>query len=84
MRNQVVVGMLSVFLLLPVAALAQGVPEGAAHGAAVGNRDAGPVGAVVGGAVGGALGGVNGVLGVHHHYRCHYYVYRGHTRRRCY
>jgi len=51
-------------LACPLAAQAQGIPDGVAHGAYVGNQTAGPVGAVVGGAVGGVIGGVEGVLGV--------------------
>jgi hypothetical protein len=51
-------------LLSPLAAQAQGIPDGVAHGAYVGNNAAGPVGAVVGGAVGGVIGGINGVLGI--------------------
>jgi hypothetical protein len=51
-------------LLSPLAAQAQGIPDGVAHGAYVGNNTAGPVGAVVGGAVGGVIGGINGVLGI--------------------
>jgi hypothetical protein len=49
---------------LPLAAQAQGIPEGASYGFHQGNRMAGPVGAVVGGVVGGVTGGINGVLGV--------------------
>jgi hypothetical protein len=51
-------------LVSPLAAQAQGIPDGVAHGAYVGNNTAGPVGAVVGGAVGGVIGGINGVLGI--------------------
>lgn len=50
---------------LPLAAQAQGIPEGASYGFHEGNRMAGPVGAVVGTVVGGVTGGINGVLGVH-------------------
>jgi hypothetical protein len=49
---------------LPLAAQAQGIPEGASYGFNTGNRMAGPVGAVVGGVVGGVTGGINGMLGV--------------------
>jgi hypothetical protein len=52
-------------LAYPLAAQAQGIPDGVAHGAYVGSHDAGPVGAVVGGAVGGVLGGIEGALGMH-------------------
>jgi hypothetical protein len=51
-------------LALPLAAQAQGIPEGAVHGAAVGNNAAGPIGLVVGGAVGGVVGGVEGLFGL--------------------
>jgi hypothetical protein len=51
-------------LVSPLAARAQGIPDGVSHGAYVGNQAAGPVGAVVGGAVGGVIGGIEGVLGV--------------------
>src|SRR6202161_4032771 len=54
----------AVSLVSPLAAQAQGIPDGVAHGAYVGNNAAGPVGAVVGGAVGGVIGGINGVLGI--------------------
>jgi hypothetical protein len=50
--------------LAPLAAQAQGIPEGAAHGAYVGYNTAGPVGWVVGGVVGGTVGGVEGLFGV--------------------
>jgi len=49
---------------LPLAAQAQGIPEGASYGFHEGNRMAGPVGAVVGTVVGGVTGGINGMLGV--------------------
>ena len=49
----------------PLAAHAQGIPDGVTHGAYVGTETAGPVGAVVGGAVGGVIGGVDGLLGIH-------------------
>ncbi len=48
----------------PLAAQAQGIPDGVAHGVYVGTQAAGPVGAVVGGAVGGVIGGVDGLLGI--------------------
>jgi hypothetical protein len=65
-------------LFVPLAAQAQGVPDGAAHGARVGEHDAGPVGAVVGGVVGGVIGGVNGVLGIEDRPRFHNYVVERH------
>ena len=49
----------------PLAAHAQGIPDGVAHGAYVGTETAGPIGAVVGGAVGGVIGGVDGLLGIY-------------------
>jgi hypothetical protein len=52
-------------LVTPLAARAQGVPDGVVHGASVGNHTAGPIGAVVGGAVGGVIGGFEGALGIH-------------------
>jgi hypothetical protein len=55
-----VVGVLAV----PLAAHAQGIPDGIQHGASVGSQTAGPVGAVVGGAVGGVIGGVEGLFGL--------------------
>jgi hypothetical protein len=51
-------------LVCPLAAQAQGIPDGIQHGVYVGNQTAGPVGAVVGGAVGGVIGGVEGLFGV--------------------
>ncbi len=51
-------------LALPLAAQAQGIPDGVAHGAYVGNNTAGPIGGIVGGAVGGVVGGVEGLLGI--------------------
>lgn len=52
-------------LASPLAANAQGIPDGVAHGAYVGNNAAGPIGAIVGGAVGGVVGGFEGALGIH-------------------
>jgi hypothetical protein len=51
-------------LALPLAAQAQGIPDGVAHGGSVGMNTAGPIGAVVGGAVGGVVGGVEGLFGI--------------------
>jgi hypothetical protein len=73
-------------LVCPLAAQAQGIPDGVAHGAYVGNNTAGPVGAVVGGAVGGVIGGINGVLGIRPDYAAypadepHAYRYRHRIR----
>jgi hypothetical protein len=64
--------------IMPLAANAQGIPEGANHGARVGEHDAGPIGAVVGGVVGGIIGGVNGILGVDDRHRFHSYVVERH------
>lgn len=78
-------------LASPLAAQAQGIPDGIAHGAYVGNNTAGPVGAVVGSAVGGVIGGVEGLFGVrpvyaeyaeprvYHHRVRHSYRHRRHT-----
>jgi hypothetical protein len=65
-------------LFIPLAAHAQGVPDGAAHGARVGDHDAGPVGAVAGGVVGGVIGGVNGILGIDDRPRFHSFVVERH------
>jgi len=75
-------------LCYPLAAQAQGVPDGIAHGAYVGAQTAGPVGGLVGGVVGGFIGGVNGLFGIHpvayspggppvyrHHRRWHRHAY---------
>jgi hypothetical protein len=75
-------GALSIILLAPIGAHAQGVVGGAAQGADrgadEGNAAAGPVGAVVGGAVGAVAGGVGGLLGVDQRPRFHEYVVREH------
>lgn len=73
----------------PLAAQAQGVPDGIAHGAYVGGQTAGPVGGFVGGVVGGFIGGVDGLFGIRpvsyapggppvyrHHRRWHRHAYR--------
>ena len=52
---------IAVALVLPVSAMAQGVPGGIEQGAREGDRAAGPVGAIVGGTIGGVVGGVAGV-----------------------
>jgi hypothetical protein len=57
-------GVVAALLGCPLAAHAQGIPDGASHGAYVGGQAAGPIGGVVGGVVGGVIGGVDGVLGV--------------------
>lgn len=64
MKLKIVFATIAIAGLSPLAAHAQGIPDGVAHGAYVGNQTAGPVGAVVGGAVGGVVGGVEGLFGV--------------------
>jgi hypothetical protein len=76
--NILKIGALSVALLAPIGAHAQGVVGGAANGADEGNAAAGPVGAVVGGAVGAVAGGVGGLLGVDQRPRFHEYVVHEH------
>ena len=56
--------LVSLSLLLPVGAHAQGIVNGANEGAQQGGNAAGPVGAVVGGAVGAVTGGINGLIGI--------------------
>jgi hypothetical protein len=73
----------------PLAAHAQGIPDGAARGAYVGNNAAGPVGAVVGGVVGGVIGGFEGALGIGPLYAAYpeaapIVSYRGHRVRHSY
>ena len=68
----------ALFLVLPIAARAQGVVRGADQGAHEGDRAAGPVGAVVGGVVGAVGGGVAGLLGVDQRPRFHEYVVHEH------
>ena len=72
--------LLSLSLLAPIGAQAQGVVGGAANGADQGNAVAGPVGAVVGGVVGGVTGGVDGLLGIDQRPRFRDYVVREHHR----
>lgn len=57
-------GVISASLAFPLAAQAQGIPDGIHHGASVGMQAAGPLGGFVGGVVGGVIGGVNGALGI--------------------
>jgi hypothetical protein len=86
-------GIIAASCTCPLAAQAQGVPDGIAHGAYVGAQDAGPIGGFVGGVVGGVIGGVDGILGIHpvsyspggppvyrHHRRWHRHAYH-HLRR---
>ena len=70
--------LLSLSLLAPIGARAQGVVGGAANGADQGNDVAGPVGAVVGGIVGGVTGGDDGLLGIDQRPRFRDYVVREH------
>jgi hypothetical protein len=69
---------IAVALILPVSAMAQGVPGGMERRAREGERAAWPVGAVVGGTVGAVVGGVAGVLGVEQRPRFHRYVVEQH------
>ncbi len=69
---------IAIALVLPVSAMAQGVPGGVERGAREGDRAAGPVGAIVGGTIGGVVGGVAGVLGVEQRPRFHRYVVEQH------
>ncbi|MGH6674311.1 MAG: hypothetical protein ACRECV_20375 [Xanthobacteraceae bacterium] len=57
-------GIVAASVVCPLAAQAQGVPDGIAHGAYVGGQTAGPVGGFVGGVVGGVIGGINGLFGI--------------------
>jgi hypothetical protein len=65
---------LTAAILVPLSAIAQGVPGGINEGARKGDRAAGPVGAIVGGTIGGVVGGVSGILGVDQRPRFHTYV----------
>jgi hypothetical protein len=58
-------GVVAALLGWPLAAQAQGIPDGVSHGSYVGDQTAGPIGGVVGGVVGGFIGGVDGMLGFH-------------------
>jgi hypothetical protein len=85
-------GVVAALLGCPLAAQAQGIPDGASHGAYVGGQAAGPIGGVVGGVVGGVIGGFDGVLGVRPAsypqeeapppVRARHYYGRRHSRRR--
>jgi hypothetical protein len=57
-------GVISASLAFPLAAQAQGIPDGINHGASVGLQAAGPLGGFVGGVVGGVIGGIDGALGI--------------------
>lgn len=58
------VAIIAASLAFPLAAQAQGIPDGASHSAYVGAQAAGPIGGLVGGVVGGFIGGVDGALGI--------------------
>ncbi|HEU4804222.1 MAG TPA: DUF1236 domain-containing protein [Nitrobacter sp.] len=77
-RRVVGIAAIAVALVLPVSAIAQGVPGGMERGAREGERSGGPVGAIVGGTVGAVVGGVAGVLGVEQRPRFHRYVVEQH------
>jgi hypothetical protein len=78
MKRTFLAAMLATTLLIPAAAMGQGVPGGIERGARDGERAAGPVGAIVGGTIGGVVGGVAGVLGVDQRPRFHSYVVERH------
>jgi hypothetical protein len=78
MKRTFLAAMLATTLLIPAAAIAQGVPGGIERGSREGERAAGPVGAIVGGTIGGVVGGVAGVLGVDQRPRFHSYVVERH------
>jgi hypothetical protein len=67
----------TLFLLAPVGAGAQGVVGGITDGAKNGSV-AGPVGAVVGGIIGGVAGGIGGLLGIDQHPAFRNYVANQH------
>src|SRR5579862_1958777 len=77
-RKVVASAILTTAIVIPLAAVAQGVPGGVERGSREGERAAGPVGAIVGGTIGGVVGGVNGVLGVDQRPRFHSYVAERH------
>ncbi len=79
-RSFIKAGAISVALILPASAMAQGVIGGMENGAREGDRAAGPVGAVVGGTVGAVTGGVAGVLGIDQRPRFQHYVVEQHHR----
>ena len=78
MKIKILTAATALFLILPIAARAQGVIGGADQGAHEGDRAAGPVGAVVGGVVGAVGGGVAGLLGVDQRPRFREYVVHEH------
>lgn len=78
MKIKILTAAAALFLVLPIAARAQGVIRGADEGAHQGDRAAGPVGAVVGGVAGAVGGGVAGLLGVDQRPRFHEYVVHEH------
>jgi hypothetical protein len=77
-RKTIAAAFLTVAIIAPLSASAQGVEGGADRGAREGERAAGPVGAIVGGTVGAVVGGVAGVLGVDARPRFRHYVVEEH------
>jgi hypothetical protein len=77
-RKVIAAAFLSVAVVAPFSASAQGVPGGVERGAREGERAGGPVGAIVGGTIGGVVGGVNGILGVDERPRFRRYVVEEH------
>ena len=69
---------ISIALILPASAIAQGVVGGTERGAREGERAAGPIGGAVGGAVGAVTGGVAGILGIDQRPRFRQYVVEQH------
>lgn len=78
MNWTVMASLLAATLLIPAAAVAQGVPGGIERGSREGERAAGPIGEIVGGAIGGVVGGVTGVLGIDQRPRFRSYVVERH------
>jgi hypothetical protein len=78
MKIKIITAAAALFLVLPIAAGAQGVIRGADEGIHEGDRAAGPAGAVVGGVVGAVGGGVAGLLGIDQRPRFREYVVREH------
>jgi len=77
-RAFIKIAAISVALILPASAIAQGVVGGMERGAREGERAAGPIGGAVGGAVGAVTGGVAGVLGIDQRPRFQHYVVEQH------
>jgi hypothetical protein len=79
MKQTTLVAMIAATIIIPTAAIAQGVPGGIEKGSREGERAAGPIGGIVGGAIGGVVGGVNGVLGIDQRPRFRSYVVERHV-----